>query len=619
MSDLRTQKKNLYVDLVAILAFAALFGWFFYNVKFGVNLIDENYYITVAKRFADGERPLLDEWHLSQLSYLFLVIPYRLYVALSGSHEGAVLFFRYLFLASEAAVFWIIYISLRKYKGYALAVSVLFCSHIPFAIFSLNYHTMPQQMFVIIALLFFFEKESKAAYIFSGVLLSVAVLVEPPLTLAFIVYFAVCMLSIPLKNTRFFKTYGFIFSFKSIFWVSVGVAACAAVFLVFLQIKSGIVNVLMNIPNLVSDTAYKPSSFGGVFLKMKIDDFVLLYGKKCLAAFLVLVPLNIGAGRLSFGKRAKTLLLVLNFAAFIWTASNGLYNRNSFEGVAEQGRAGLFWFCFVTQSIPAFLLGINLFLLCKNKNPRHLTVILLGAAVSFANDCFSDVSLGICCSVSYVGTALVLRELVNEIRPERKTKRYAAFALVMCAVVCACTVWNGMCVYKVSTSYFTERKCAYALNEWDLLESSEPKLDSKIERGSYKGIYTISEINENYNGIQNEMQYIKDLGCNNLYIAAICPNLYFDFDMRYSAYTGWYRDLDVLTRQREFWRINPDRIPDYIYVPVIDSFGYVGVVRGDENCEKYYKGRMELIDELFDYELTELEYGSLLKVTGYKG
>ena len=55
--------------------------------------MDESMYLNVAHRLLQGDRLLIDEWHVSQFSAPRVYLPFRIYSSLRGT-EGIILFYR---------------------------------------------------------------------------------------------------------------------------------------------------------------------------------------------------------------------------------------------------------------------------------------------------------------------------------------------------------------------------------------------------------------------------------------------------------------------------------------------------------------------------------------------
>ena len=168
----RWQARFTRVDVAALLVFLAVWIYYVITARYGVIFADEGVYLTIAERIVHGERPLVDEWQVAQLSCLFFCLPYKIYVALKDSTTGIILCMRYLFVAFNAVVYWFVYSRLRAYKWQGLLASALLCICVPFGIFACNYYTMSVRLMMLVCLLLFSEKQSVPTLWIAGVLLS---------------------------------------------------------------------------------------------------------------------------------------------------------------------------------------------------------------------------------------------------------------------------------------------------------------------------------------------------------------------------------------------------------------------------------------------------------------
>ena len=195
MSVLR-KNRNLFVcDLFAILIGSALFALFFYRVRFGVGLLDETLYASIACRFADGARPLIDEWHITQLSDIFLVPPVLIFQKLTGGTDGVLLFLRQFFVIMNTFMFFVLYGRLRRYGVWGLLATAAFGVYVPHAMFTLNYYSMTIHTLMLVMILLFINGRNQQeqsisikALLFAGVILSAAVVIQPILAFLYLFY-----------------------------------------------------------------------------------------------------------------------------------------------------------------------------------------------------------------------------------------------------------------------------------------------------------------------------------------------------------------------------------------------------------------------------------------------
>ena len=68
---------------------------------YGMDVTDETFYLSTAKRFSDGDMLLRDDWNTGQVFGLILLPLYRVYVSVTGSSDGIILFTRINFVILE--------------------------------------------------------------------------------------------------------------------------------------------------------------------------------------------------------------------------------------------------------------------------------------------------------------------------------------------------------------------------------------------------------------------------------------------------------------------------------------------------------------------------------------
>ena len=76
--------------------FVGLVALMFWKCKYGFPY-EETFYAYTAFRFINGDYPILHEWHMSQMSHMFLQLPVMIYLKFSSGTEGIILFLRYLY------------------------------------------------------------------------------------------------------------------------------------------------------------------------------------------------------------------------------------------------------------------------------------------------------------------------------------------------------------------------------------------------------------------------------------------------------------------------------------------------------------------------------------------
>ena len=217
-----------------------LYGWFVLSVPYGFGVPDEAFYLTIPQRLLLGDRMLLEEWHLSQFTAVFQLLPYAVFTKLTGGTEGIVLCMRYVYLAMSFTSFWYIFIKLRKTPWRALLCAFCFCAFVPFAVFAPNYYTIP--IFLLLISCFTFCSDatcpSRVHLFFAGVLFAGAVLITPALTLAYLFYsiLALVYFIAQKKGRLWLADWSFILNVRVWLFFFFGVLVSAVAFTTYLQL-----------------------------------------------------------------------------------------------------------------------------------------------------------------------------------------------------------------------------------------------------------------------------------------------------------------------------------------------------------------------------------------------
>ena len=582
MARLKKEKRTLFIDLAAAAVFCALFGWFLHCLKYGLNRVDESFYLTIAQRFLMGDRPFIDEWHLSQLSALFQMLPLKAFISATGTTDGSILFMRYVFLAVHALLFWYLYIKLRPRRWQGLAATALVFAFIPFAMFTLNYYTMAEHALLIMcAILFLREKPSAPLLIFAGAVYGCAVVIDISLVFIYFIYlpFAAARLIARRKGSKLFFRYDFVLDGRVWGFVSLGIAVVASALLIWLQLRSGIPEILRNLPNLLSDSEYDLSSGGVVsgYLIHKIQRaaslFGILWSAGCAVSFLCGAVYAVF--RKKIGGRTGLYLRAGIFSAAVFFALAASIRAILYRESTDVDSA---WRYFSVLALPPCGVGAVCYLLCKEKDRRIFSFLLAGAAASFVKDVFSEVSLGIFFVLGYIPAVIFSCRLLRELREEfaeAKTEnaRKSAGQRIMIAVsgllsLLLIVQTVGSCLagsFRIIERWYMYLYVPAAIHE---------PLDSQIEKGPYRGIYTTSMIKKRQENMLSDLDAIAAESDGPVYVTNRWPAAYLYLGRKYSVYSTWYVAADE-ARQEEYWRQFPERVPDHIYVPFYHGSLYI--------------------------------------------
>ena len=592
----------------------------------GFGAIDESTYYSIAQRVLMGDRLLIDDWHVSQLSSVLEVFPFWLFTALTGSTEGVILYLRFLFLGVDFILYWFLYSRLREYGWLGLLSVALFCSYVPSQILMLNYYTMALHGLMVVCCLLFLGKERKSVFvlILVGIVGACAVLSEPFLSA---LYFLWCILVLcrrlsQKKGKTFMEPYSVFLDGRTWFYVTVGIVLTAVAFFIFLFSRSPLREIINTIPEYLTDYEYSVQGVkqGNLIDYGKLYDAMHFFGFFPVVGFLLFVPYMILRRKGDLG-RYRSLLFKIACVCFIgsylFAAYRILMYRNQYYlGVRFKMPAIIFYYYF--QNLPMLFLGLNCCLLCEKKDPRVFGFLFVGLFASLFTDFSSELVLGTCAAVTFPAMLISLKTVSEELSLDRQAKpetcehramfskkRYNVLALVCVFFLVA---WEGVGFYTYGFYHVVEN----IMQVYDRNEETEV-----LQRGPMKGIRTSARMNAIYNNLLSDLDVIKNETDGPFYVAGLYPYFYIYLGMPVGTYSTWYVEEESEVRQMRYWELHPERRPTHIYVPFyIDPYTYTPY-RDTKEDSTWGEEKISFLQTLCDCEVTEGKAGFILRVVSW--
>ena len=611
----RLQDRFTRVDLAALLAFGVMWVYFLVMLRYGFCLPDESTYLAIANRFIHGGRPLVDEWHVGQLSYFYLCPILKVYIAVKGSLTGIILFMRYVFLAFNAAFYWIMYLLLRRYEWRALIASAMFASCVPLAIYACNYYNIPARFLMLTFLILFAEKQKPLPLLLAGVLFACSVLEQPGLALLYFGYSALvfCRFLRRKKGKRFLDDYAFCINTRTWRWCSLSIALCAAVFLTLLLRKSGLRGILESVPYILgTDPEYDFSSGGSArsVLLRKLGDVVETYGSVCLIAALLVLVWSAAYARGAFRSRRNTARKILFlFAAAAWIAC---CIRPLCANVRDLPDAYKAMF-----HVPFVWFGLVCFLLCENRNKRFFFFWIAGLLSSLCIDIVSEVMLSIGSPIAYIASVVFACDLVRELRADRGAKpdRTSVMSrnsnrsrrLNACVRGCLRVLCVWFAVYSAVVLFYLENPARPA---HEITGAPLFSLSCRCDKGPYRGVYCNETFVRSYNDRLADIDTLKKAQPKNLYIYGLAPELYLYADLPYATCAPYsWGDAQYLERHVQYWQLHPEHLPECVYV-AFDPF-----FNGSDKDPDAFSRIQETFTPLCDFTAQQGKSGYILHVS----
>ena len=603
------------VDIAAILAFLALWIYFIIRIRYFFCFPDEFHYPAVAERFVFGDRPLVDEWHLIQLSCIFFVVPYRLYVSVTGGTAGIILFMRVLFLAVNAVFYWFMYLKLRAYKWTALIATLMFSLFIPGGMQSCNYYTMAVRMIMIICLILFSEKQTAVSLSAAGILLACAGIYQPLLFPLYLAYSVLVWVRYILKKrgSRFCSDFDFCLNLRAWKYITASACLCIGVCMVWLIARSGLRNILTVIPNLLfTDPEHDASSFGFENLKKTfgiLGTAVNVFGYICVICGLLILVLSIAYSFGVFQKRRgqmKKILLYSSCAVWALSCVTPLFYARS-----PMDYTG--WF-----HVPLLSLGFVCYLLCEHKNKKCFVFWIVGLCVSICVNLIWTTDLSYGFSITYFADLVFFADLVREVYSDRtqpakkrpvklrqlkKEKRIRALVRYSSIVICICSA-----LYLIVSAVIVNTVIPGAY----YFKATASTGSLLMEKGPARNLYYPNSYGNEYNKKLSDIDSFKQKNPKNIFVFGLSPELYLYAQQPFAGACVWTLHTAADLKQHiRYWNMHPDNLPECIYIPVDSLFNAVN------DPSEFLSWVRDSFDRLCTYSLEEGESGYILYVNGW--
>lgn len=608
--SLAKRKLNI-VDLAALICFIAAFVFLYIRSGYGFGIDDESLYLSVPYRLIRGDSLLTDEWHVSQLLGFVLYIPVKLYLSITGSTEGILLFFRHLFVIVQAVVSAMVYLVLRKNGKSALFAMLIFMLHVHMTYFVVNYYTVTILSAEIICFILYsgFENKKFLKKFLVGFFLSAAVLGEPFLAVPVIFYALICFIKPAISKTKFAEKYlpEKVFSIKTFTPIFLGILPLFITFTAFVLSRTTIKKILQCLPMIFKNPEYTIAGKGSNVITAFSSIFTVF--KVSYIGFVIFAVIFVLIARDKKRMEHRKEYFLASFAGYIVYIIEILVSRYTAD-LSEKYTViiGMSKYLYWMMSLAIF--SLICYLLTENKKKiLFYSFWLVGLVTAIFIDISSDI--GPRCSTSALAISdtagiIFIFDLVKEIKSEEDKNFLTKIASCVLAL---------MIVLQLGTQIRILADVKGAAFEY-ASESKVNDLSVKIDKGPAKGLLTTKNRNNIYNQMISDLDVIKEKCNGRFLIAENYPWAYLYMEKDFGTFSEWflgYRwDVYEGATLRQYCEINPDKMPEYIYV-TNRTFNY--------SYEEYlYVSGMitEDLNNIFDCEIEKLSDGYMVHVLNLK-
>ena len=535
-----------------------------YKCRFGYAYSDECFYLTIPYRLTQGDRLILNEWNPAQLAGFLLYPAVSLYLRIFGSTEGIVLAFRYLYAALHLISALLLYGKLRKNTEIgACILAILYTIYAPYGVMALSYNSMGLGT-MMLALAFLCSSPRGRDCYLSGVFFALSVMCCPYLA----VLWLILLLMYAMKLEPWAGRDGGRAKVGFLLWNS-GVMTVAAVFFGYLFSRIAPRDVIRFLPLILHNAEHPDLPFLTV---------VRLYFHYLFEIRLVALSWGITAG-----------LFVIELLDKKRQAHKLLY----FAAASCLAVIQIYYFVRIDRYINYLVLPLNtmfppVYLLCDSEEMRgERKKILFGYMIpgfiySFCCHFASNQRLYTISSTSFImlmGTVVLTGLfLQNELR---RTDQKGLCAKAAVAVGClAFALEIGSLAYLRYTSVFWER----SMKEQTILVNAGPE----------KGILVSERAFLEYDRYMTEVR--KYIGKGKTVFLARETVPYLIAQNEIAAPSAWMSGSadDQINSLREYYAINPEKEPDYVY------------------CSEKYQDAAATLWENDEYTKTVTESGNIV-------
>ena len=525
----KAKKQNLWF-LAGLLGTGLILFW---RCFYSVNTTDEAYYIGTVYRLWFGDGMLCDEWNPTQQMCSFWLYPfYAVFRMILGSNDGMILAFRLLYIIFQLFISGYLYGKLKKF-GYISFLPIFFyLLSTAFNINSLSYNTMANSALIaLLVTLAVLKKPDWKSCFWCGIFASLVVMGNPYAVVAYVLYGAASVLvTFILKKLN--KNVPAAVQFQTFLKISLTAAGVLIVFLLFTFWHATLERIIRNLPYIVGDQEHVQR------WNVKISDYFRYFREYYLGC--TVIPAVSGIIALVDKKRQK------HGGIYMAISAVSIVPYMIYHGLISD------YVPINLVTVPVCFLGLTAYIVSKKKLSKVFYIWYLPAMVyPFIVQITSNTGpLAVSAAFVTAGAASVLLTASWGMEQERRLMK---------------NVMHGVIVLQLVMMLFL--RITYVWVDAPLSE-----LNTKVERGAAKGLYTTEETAQYYEEMYDDIDALNMAEEEGFLVVGSEPLLYLYADRQVASYSTW----QVYTNETRLYRYyeihdGEGKFPSVVYCAEADE------------------------------------------------
>ncbi len=553
----------------------------------GFSWVDESFYLALADRLHDGAAPFLDEWHPAQV-YAPLLLPlYDLYLNMTGSTDGILLFFRLVHVLLSFIVALFVYRVLARDFGRfaACAIALCYLFYVRANILGFSYYSLCTTFFLLgltcawVAFRRLRDREDEGrpgavrvlAPLFAGMFLALAIVCNP---YVIVIFFLACAAGLVYALCRHRPVL-----FVPFAWAITGAFIVAACYLCFVFARISPADVMANLGNVLG------SHDENLTLAQRIPNYLMhlpvtrigFLGTCVLIAVLVIwrarrKPLTLRARSAFFA--VDVLLLLYSGIVCFFTATH----------------PNAVFIAFVEFAVPCYLLAGDL---RPSKHPELFLFWLPGILLSLVWQFSSNTQIcGIIIGFSIASYGAIITVLSVFRRAEAPQAQDGATDEAYGRALLEARQANVLHGVAVALVVLLVAATAYVRLSSVYSDCAFADMTAEIQHGPAAGLFTSEQHAAEYEGVRDLIAHIDDE--RGVWIVPMAPWAYLETPGPCVAPSAWNTFVNAQDWET-YYGTQGHAEPAWIVVTKRDTGEAVNIIAGREK-------RFPALEMYYDYD-----------------